>query len=132
MKETPSSSQKTFNNMGTFCLSLWYLVNQNGVFIFPNLMGNVIRNLKPLAFKGHKHKQVIKELLFRRQVMMILWGVRHFIDEHMQEGNRSCLGCYSWAPVWVSSICLIALAVDSLRSTVKGSKTFKKFKTFSQ
>lgn len=110
MKKTPSSSQKTFNNMGTFCLSLWYLVNQNGVISSPNLMGNVIRNLKPLAFKGHKHKQVIKNLLFRRQVMMISWGVRCFIEEHMQEGNRSCLGCYSWGPCLSSQYLLDCLS----------------------
>lgn len=34
------------------------------------------------------------------------------------------------APVWVPNICLIALAVASFRSTVKSSKTFKKFKDF--
>lgn len=40
--------------MKTFCLSLWYLVNQNGIISSPNLMGSVIHNLQPLAFRGHK------------------------------------------------------------------------------
>lgn len=71
----------------TFCLSLWYLANQNGIIGSSNLMGNVIRNLRPLAFKGHELEWVIKNLLFRRKAMVISWGVRCYIDEHIQEGR---------------------------------------------
>lgn len=79
--------QKTFSNMETLCLSLQYLANQNGIISSSNLMGNVIRNLKPVAFKGYELEWVIKNHLFRRKVMVISWGVRCYIDEPIQEGR---------------------------------------------
>lgn len=112
---------KTFNNMETFCLSLWYLVNQNGIIHSPNKMGNVIHNLKPLTLRIHKHKWIIRNLLFRRKAMVISWGIRCAIYEHMQEGRQIIfrINTLHAALVWVSWIWLIAFTVDWFRSSVK-------------
>lgn len=106
--------QKAFNSLKTFCLILWYLINRNGILVFPNLMVQGIINPIPSAFKVYKCTLAIKTFIQKKSSRHVLGNGIFIMDTGKKEECSFIGNCSSWALLWISCVLLVDFILKSL------------------